>query len=87
MPLKKLFCDLGEGTSLPVRQIVLILNAENATRSRTTREFIRRCRESGAEQTPRRDLRQANTLILANSHGKDALYISSRQAESLAEQC
>ncbi len=87
MPLKKIFCDLGEGTSLPVRQIVLILNADTATRQQTTRTFIRRCGETGAEQIPRRDMKQINSIVLANSHGKDALYVSSRQAETLADQC
>ena len=87
MALKKLFCDLGEGTSLPVGKIVLILNAETATRQSATRRFLRRCGETAAEKAPRRDLRQINSLVLINSHGKDALYASSRLPETLADQC
>lgn len=80
-----LFCDLGEGTSLPVRQIVLILDADTATRQGATRQFMKVCREKGRAMDPKSPLRQVNSLILTNSHGRDALYSSARRAAALAE--
>ncbi|MBQ3866780.1 MAG: hypothetical protein II776_07740 [Clostridia bacterium] len=82
--MKKLFLDLGEGTSLPTRQIVLILNAETATRQPATKRFLRRLSDRAEVKASRRPLRQVNALVLTNTRGKDMLYPSFRQAESLA---
>ncbi|MBP5288894.1 MAG: hypothetical protein J6Z79_03365 [Clostridia bacterium] len=82
----KVFCDLGEGTGLPAGKIVLILDPETATRSRVTRDFLKKCSAAGAAQSPRSPLKQVNALVLANSHGKDALYSSPRSPEFLARQ-
>ena len=84
--MKHVFCDLGEGTGLPVSKIVLILDPETCTVARTTRDFLKRCGESGAAQLPRGAIKQVNALVLANSHGKDALYSSPRSPEFLAKQ-
>lgn len=83
----KLFCDLGEGTSLPTRQIVLILDADTATRQAVTRNFLKVCNDKGRAMRPKGPLRQVNSLILTNSHGRDALYSSSRRSAALAGDC
>ena len=83
----KLFCDLGEGTSLPIRQIVMILDADTATRQKTSRDFLKACNQKGRAMAPKGPLRQVNSLILTNSHGRDALYSSARRAAALAEGC
>ena len=82
----KVFCDLGEGTGLPASKVVLILDPETCTGSRTTRAFLKKCSATGAAQTPRTPLKQVNALVLANSHGKDALYSSPRSPAFLAKQ-
>ena len=83
----KLFCDLGEGTSLPTRQIVLILDADTATRQKATRDFLKKCNDKGYASVPKGPLRQVNSLVLTNSHGRDALYSSARRSAALAGDC
>ncbi|MBR2615649.1 MAG: hypothetical protein IKC69_03110 [Clostridia bacterium] len=83
--MKAPFFDLGDGTSLPEKKVVLILNAESATVQATTRKFLRKLSETGNTVLPKRPLRQVNSLILCNAYGKDSLYSSARSAKSLAE--
>lgn len=83
--MKKIFFDLGDGTSILARKVVLILHAENATKSAVTRKFMKKLGEQNAAPLPKKAIRQVNSLILANAYGKDCLYSSSRQAKTLAE--
>ena len=84
--MKAPFFDLGDGTSIPEKKVVLILNAESATLQKDTRNFIRRLGSGGDSVLPKKSLRQVNSLILTNAYGKDSLYSSSRSARSLAEE-
>ena len=83
--MKTLFYDLGDGTSIPRRKAVLILNAETATLQSATRAFLKKLNEQGDAVLPKKPLRQINSLILCNAYGKDSLYSSSHSAKSLAE--
>lgn len=83
--MKTQFLDLGDGTSIPRKKVVLILNAESATVQGTTRKFIRKMSEKGSSVMPKKAIRQVNSLILCNSHGMDSLYSSARSAKSLGE--
>lgn len=85
MPVKRLFLDLGDGTSLPRKKVVLILNAESATVPATTRNFLKKISEKGDSVLPKKELNQVNSLILTNAYGKDSLYSSSRTSKALAE--
>ncbi|MBR3837283.1 MAG: hypothetical protein IKJ74_03970 [Clostridia bacterium] len=78
------FLDLGDGTSIPQKKVVLILNAESATLQGTTRAFLRKQSEKGNSVLPKKPLRQVNSLILCNAYGKDSLYSSARSAKALA---
>ncbi len=80
------FYDLGDGTSIPKKKVVLILNAESATVQASTRSFLRKLSREGNSVMPKKPLYQVNSLILCNGYGKDSLYSSSRRAKSLAEQ-
>jgi|GEM_PF-1504361 len=82
--MKNPFLDLGDGTSIPKKKVVLILNAESATLQNTTRKFLREISRRESSVLPKKMLRQVNSLILCNSHGQDSLYSSSRSAKSLA---
>lgn len=82
--MKTIFYDLGDGTSIAARKVVLILNAENATKSAVTRKFMKTLAEKNSAPLPKKTIRQVNSLILANAYGKDYLYSSSRQAKTLA---
>lgn len=82
--MNELFLDLGDGTSIPRKKVVLILNAETATVGVTTRRFIKECSRKGAAVLPKKDLWQVGSLILTNAYGKDSLYSSSRSAKLLA---
>ena len=64
----------------------MILNAESATLQKDTRNFIRNLNRKGDAVLPKKPLRQINSLILTNSHGKDSLYSSSRSAGNLARE-
>ncbi|MBR2635152.1 MAG: hypothetical protein IKD31_06195 [Clostridia bacterium] len=83
--MKKMFLDLGDGISIPMKKVVLILNAESATLQHSTRNFLKKMSADGNTVMPKRDIRQVNSLILANAYGKDSLYSSSRSARALAE--
>ncbi len=83
--MKNPFLDLGDGTSIPRKKVVLILNAESATVQSTTRSFLKKTSASGDSVLPKKSLRQVNSLILCNAYGKDSLYSSSRSAKALAE--
>jgi len=82
--MKSPFLDLGDGTGLLKKKVVFILNAESATLQFHTRHFIRGCNNRGEAVLPAKPLRQVNSIILANSYGKDSLYTSSRSAKALA---
>ena len=82
--MKDIFLDLGDGTSIPRKKVVLILNAESATVGVTTRRFLKTCSQKGASVLPKKALWQVNSLVLCNSYGKDSLYSSSRSARLLA---
>ena len=82
--MKTPFFDLGDGTSIPEKKVVLILNAESATVQSTTRSFLRKMSEKGNSVMPKKAIRQVNSIILCNAYGKDSLYSSSRSAKSLA---
>ena len=84
--MKGVFCDLGEGTSLPVNKIVLILDPETSTVSAVTRSFLKKCGAGGAAKAPRAALSRVNALILTNSHWQDGLYSSARSPAFLAKQ-
>ena len=84
--MKGLFLDLGDGTSIPRKKVVMILNAESATVQSTTRQFIRKMGSSGNSVLPKKPLRQVNAIVLTNAYGKDSLYSSSRSAKLLAEE-
>ena len=83
--MKDLFLDLGDGTSIPKKKAVLILNAETATVGVTTRRFLKTCSEKGASVLPKKALWQVNSFVLCNAYGKDSLYSSSRSSQLLAE--
>ena len=83
--MKNLFLDLGDGTSIPKKKVVLILNAESATLQKSTREFLKKTGAKGDSVLPKRSLKQVNSFILTNAYGKDSLYSSSRSAKALAE--
>ena len=84
--MKSMFLDPGDGTGIPKKKVVLILNAETATLSATTRQFIRKMSEKKQSIMPKKMLSQVNSLILTNSHGKDFLYSSAKRAKSLVEE-
>ena len=83
--MKQLFFDLGDGTSLPARQVVLILNAETATQSAVTRDFLRQTARRGEAETPLSPLKQVNSFVLTNSRGRDRLYSSARTSSRVLE--
>lgn len=85
MKMKPPFYDLGDGTAVPKSKVVLILDAESATRSAVTKKFLRRQSRKGDSVPPKKALRQVNSLILANAYGKDSLYSSSRSAKALSK--
>lgn len=80
----KLFFDLGDGTSIPKKKAVLILNAETATLKGTTRQFLKKLGAEGNAVVPKRTLNQVNSFVLCNAYGKDSLYSSSHTAGFLA---
>ncbi len=82
----KLFFDLGDGTSIPKKKAVFILNAETATVQGTTRNFLKKLGEEGNAVLPKRDLSQVNSFVLCNAYGKDSLYSSSHTASHLASE-
>lgn len=82
--MKGLFLDLGDGTSIPMKKVVMILNAESATVQSTTRAFLRKMGRDGNTVLPKKPIRQVNALILTNAYGKDSLYSSSHAASHLA---
>lgn len=82
--MNDIFLDLGDGTDILRKKVVLILNAETATVGVTTRKFLKECSKKGAAVLPKKDLWQVNSLVLCNSYGKDTLYSSSRSARLLA---
>lgn len=82
--MKRLFLDLGDGTLIPRKKVVLILNAETATQRDSTRKFIRKNSSRGDEVLPKRGIRQVNSIILTNAYGKDSIYSSARSSSSLA---
>lgn len=84
--MKNPFLDPGDGTLIFKNKVVLILNAESATLQKDTRNFIRSLNQKGDAVLPRKPLRQINSLILTNSHGKDSLYSSSRSAGTLSKE-
>ncbi len=84
--MKSPFLDPGDGALIFKSKIVLILNAESATLQKDTRNFIRHLNRKGDAVMPKKALRQINSLILTNSHGKDSLYSSSRSAGNLARE-
>ncbi len=83
--MKNPFLDLGDGTSIPKKKVVLILNAETATLQAATRSFLRKLGSGGDSVLPKKSLRQVNSFVLCNAYGKDSLYSSSRSAKALAE--
>lgn len=82
--MRDIFLDLGDGTSIPRKKVVLILNAESATVGITTRKFLKTCSQKGVGVLPKKDLWQVNSFVLCNAYGKDSLYSSSRSAKLLA---
>ena len=84
--MKSPFLDPGDGALIFKSKVVMILNAESATLQKDTRNFIRSLNRKGDAVMPKKALRQINSLILTNSHGKDSLYSSSRSAKSLARE-
>ena len=83
--MKKMFLDLGDGTAVYKNKVVLILDAESATVQKTTRNFLKKISDRGDSVLPKKALRQVNSVILANSHGKDSLYTSARSPGALCE--
>lgn len=81
----KLFCDLGEGTTLPCRQIVMVISAESATKSAVTRAFLKACTEKGCAQAPKTPLFSVNSLVLTNIRGQDLLYSSAKSPALIAK--
>ena len=84
--MKSPFLDPGDGLLIIKNKIVMILNAESATLQKDTRNFIRNLNRKGDAVLLKKPLRQINSLILTNSHGKDSLYSSSRSAGNLARE-
>lgn len=82
---KRLFLDLGDGTSIPMKKVVLILNADSATMRETTRKWLRKTNMENNTVLPKKALRQVNSLVLTNAYGKDSLYSSSRSSSYLAD--
>lgn len=82
--MNEMFLDVGDGTGILRKKVVLILNAETATIQATTRNFLRKMSQKGQSVMPKKALKQVNSIILTNSYGKDSLYSSYRRASSLA---
>ena len=69
--------DLGENESVWLRDVVCVLDADTATVSAVTRDFLKKAKEKGLIRKPKGSVKMVNSLILANSFGKDRLYQSS----------
>lgn len=83
--MAKLFLDIGGGESVFLRDVVLILDAETATRQSATRAFLKKNSEKKQAVSPKKALNRVNSLILTNSFGEDRLYSSPKSPAFLKE--
>ncbi len=69
--------DLGENESVWLRDVVFVLDADTATVSAVTRDFLKKAKEKGLIREPKVAVKMVNSLVLTNAFGKDRLYQSS----------
>ena len=81
--MKNLFCEINEGESIRVEKIVCILDADTATLSPVTRDFLKKNSEKGNAVNPKKPLSRVNSIILTNSFGEDRLYSSAARTKNL----
>ena len=65
--------ELGEKDSVWLRDVVCVLDADTATVSAATRDFLKKCRDKGIVAAPKGKVKMVNSLVLTNAFGKDRL--------------
>ena len=72
--MKNRFLEIGDSQSVFLREVVLVLDADTATVSRTTREFLKK-NEKNLAPAPK-GIKMVNSFILTNAFGTDRIYQS-----------
>ena len=73
--MKNRFLDLGDSQSVFLRDVVCVLDADTATVSRTTRDFLKKNTKNLIP--PPKGIKMVNSFVLANAYGADRIYQSS----------